>query len=93
MNNDDTTQTAFSNQQQNLGGLASAGAVGVNAGNAMRQAYRQLTDAEKNNMASIKAMGNSLHSFIDSLGNSREISLAKTKVEEAVMWAVKGITG
>lgn len=61
--------------------------------NTMRQAYRQLSDAEKANMATIKAMGLSLHDFIGSLGNSREISLAKTKVEEAVMWAVKGITG
>jgi len=26
------------------------------------------------------------------LGNNRELSLAKTKIEEAVMWAVKHIT-
>lgn len=30
--------------------------------------------------------------MIEGLGNSRELSLAKTKIEEAVMWAVKHIT-
>jgi len=31
---------------------------------------------------------------VDKIGlNRRELSLAKTKIEEAVMWAVKGITG
>ena len=29
---------------------------------------------------------------IDVIGSSRELSLAKTKIEEAVMWAVKHIT-
>lgn len=30
--------------------------------------------------------------LIDSIGQSRELSLAKTKIEEAVMWAVKHVT-
>lgn len=60
--------------------------------NTMRHAYRVLSDAEKANMTMVKDMGLSFHAFIDGLGNSREISLAKTKVEEAVMWAVKHIT-
>lgn len=55
--------------------------------NAMR-----LSDAEKTNMQTAKDMGLAFHDFIASLGNSRETSLAKTKVEEAVMWAVKHIT-
>jgi hypothetical protein len=61
--------------------------------NVMRPAYRQLSEAEKANMATIKDLGLRLHEFIGSLGNSRETSLAKTKVEEAVMWAVKHVTG
>lgn len=61
--------------------------------NQMRSTYRQLSDAEKANMQSVKDMGLKFHDFIATLGNSRELSLAKTKVEEAVMWAVKGITG
>jgi len=65
----------------------------VNNTNTMRHNYRVLSDAEKANMVRVKDMGLALHDFIDGLGKSREISLAKTKVEEAVMWAVKHITG
>ena len=61
--------------------------------NVMRQAYRQLTEAEKANMQSVKDMGLAFHEFVSGLGNSRETSLAKTKIEEAVMWAVKHVTG
>ena len=60
--------------------------------NTMRHAYRVLSDAEKANMQAIKDQGLQFHEFISGLGNSREISLAKTKIEEAVMWAVKHIT-
>jgi hypothetical protein len=60
--------------------------------NTMRHAYRVLSDAEKANMQTIKDMGLSFHNFIEGMGSSREISLAKTKVEEAVMWAVKHLT-
>jgi len=60
--------------------------------NTMRHKYRVLSEAEKANMQTIKDMGLAFHDFIDGLGKSREISLAKTKVEEAVMWAVKHIT-
>jgi len=58
----------------------------------MRHQYRVLNDAEKQNMQKVKDMGLEFHNFIAGLGNSREVSLAKTKVEEAVMWAVKHIT-
>lgn len=60
--------------------------------NTMRHAYRVLTDAEKANMQAIKDEGLKFHDMIAGMGNSREISLAKTKIEEAVMWAVKHIT-
>jgi len=43
-------------------------------------------------MQQVKDMGLALHDFIGGMGASRELSLAKTKVEEAVMWAVKHIT-
>ena len=62
------------------------------ANNTMRHKYRVLNDAEKANMQAIKDAGLAFHDQIAGLGNSREISLAKTKVEEAVMWAVKHIT-
>ena len=60
--------------------------------NTMRHAYRVLSDAEKANMQVLKDEGLKLHDLIAGMGNSREISIAKTKVEEAVMWAVKHIT-
>lgn len=60
--------------------------------NTMRHQYRALSDAEKANMAKIKDMGLDFHAFVDGLGNGRELLIAKTKIEEAVMWAVKHIT-
>lgn len=60
--------------------------------NVMRHAYRVLSEAEKTDMRRIKDMGLEFFDYIDSIGSSREISLAKTKVEEAVMWAVKHLT-
>ena len=60
--------------------------------NTMRHQYRVLSDAEKANMAAIKDKGLEFHDLVSGIGNSREIALAKTKIEEAVMWAVKHIT-
>lgn len=62
------------------------------ANNVMRHEYRVLTVAEKMQMQAIKDMGLDFVQYLDGCGSSREISLAKTKVEEAVMWAVKHIT-
>ena len=60
--------------------------------NVMRHQYRVLTDAEKQQMQAIKDKGLELHNLIESIGQSRELSLAKTKTEEAVMWAIKSIS-
>ena len=60
--------------------------------NTMRHQYRVLTDVEKANMTAIKDKGMEFHELVAGLGSSREISLAKTKIEEAVMWATKSIT-
>jgi len=60
--------------------------------NVMRHAYRVLSDDEKNLMQEIKDKGLELHELIESIGQSRELSIAKTKTEEAVMWAVKHLT-
>ena len=62
------------------------------ANNVMRHEYRVLSDAEKAQMQAIKDKGLELHNLIESIGQSRELSIAKTKTEEAVMWAVKHIT-
>lgn len=60
--------------------------------NVMRHAYRVLSDEEKLQMQAIKDKGLELWTFIDGIGQSRELSLAKTHVEEVVMWAVKHVT-
>lgn len=62
------------------------------ANNAVRHTYRALSDAEKAQMVAIKDAGAALLTLIESVGGSRELSIAKTKTEEAVMWAVKHIT-
>jgi hypothetical protein len=62
--------------------------------NAVRHQYRVLSEEEKAGMVRLKDIGlNFLHSIDDIVPKGREASLAKTKVEEAVMWAVKGLTG
>lgn len=64
----------------------------VNNTNTVRHNYRILTDDEKKNMVRVKLMGSDFLDLVDTLGTSRELSLAKTRIEEAVMWAVKDIT-
>jgi len=63
------------------------------ANNAVRYQYRVLSDAEKARMLAIKDAGAALLNLIEAEGASRELSIAKTKTEEAVMWAVKHVTG
>jgi len=60
--------------------------------NIMRHEYRELSDAEKTRIKYIKDKGQDFVIMCDTLGTSRELSLAKTKMEEAVMWAVKHLT-
>jgi hypothetical protein len=63
---------------------------------AMRHQYRVLSEAEKADMLAIKDLGIAAFQAVTELeeryGRKREYALAKTKIEEAVMWAVKGIT-
>lgn len=64
----------------------------VNNGNIMRHNYRVLSDVEKEKMTQLKDLGAQFTLLCDSIGSSRELSLAKTKMEEAVMWSVKHVT-
>lgn len=76
--------------------------------NLMRHNYRPLTDEEKQNMVDLKDKGLDFVRTLYRIGGtnydeeisgsntrqaSRELSLAQTKIEEAVMWAVKHVTG
>lgn len=60
--------------------------------NVMRHGYRVLHDTEKAQMTAIKDAGLAFYEMLDGIGTGRELSLAKTKIEEAVMWAVKHVT-
>lgn len=60
--------------------------------NTMRHKYRVLSDDEKAQMAAVKDAGEAFHAMLSRIGTSRELSIAQTRIEEAVMWAVKHIT-
>lgn len=62
------------------------------ANNAVRHKYRVLTDEEKAQMVALKDLGAAFLAKCDEVGQSREMSLAKTNAEQAVMWAVKHVT-
>lgn len=66
--------------------------------NTMRHSYRVLNDEEKALMAGIKDAGEAMLNLCNKVSMhhnadaGREVALARTKIEEAVMWAVKGLT-
>lgn len=60
--------------------------------NTMRHQYKVLNDLEKKRMLEIKDKGLEFLELLSKAQPSREMSLAKTKIEEAVMWAIKAIT-
>jgi len=60
--------------------------------NEMRSAYKELSEEEKQQIARMKETGQVFWDLCDGFAPSRELSLAKTKIEEAVMWAVKHVT-
>lgn len=69
------------------------------ANNAVRHTYRVLSDAEKAQMVALKDAGAGFLTLIDqiearasAMPGSREMEIARQKVEEAVMWSVKHIT-
>jgi hypothetical protein len=60
--------------------------------NTLRHAYRVLSEEEKLRVEQLKGAGQVFLDLTTEIGNSRELSLAKTKIEEAVFWAVKHVT-
>ena len=60
--------------------------------NVVRHTYRVLSDAEKQQMLDLKDIGAAFIAKCQAVGNSRELSLAITNAEQAVMWAVKHVT-
>ena len=62
------------------------------ANNAVRHTYRILTDDEKAQMVALKDLGAAFIAKCQEIGGSRELALAITNAEQAVMWAVKHVT-
>lgn len=62
------------------------------ANNVVRHEYRVLNPAEKAAMGALKDKGAEFIALCQGLGTSREMSIAITRIEEAVMWAVKHVT-
>lgn len=64
-----------------------------------RPKYRELSEEEKARVDHLKVIAGELYVLLcpgspeDKLALTREMSLAKTKLEECVMWAVKSLTG
>ena len=61
--------------------------------NIFRPVYRELSPREKDMVEMIKAYAADLNEVYERGPANRELALARTKLEESVMWAVKGITG
>jgi hypothetical protein len=59
---------------------------------AVRADYRVLTEAERGRIVALKAAGAAFIALCREVGSSREMSLAVTNVEQAVMWAVRHVT-
>ena len=64
----------------------------MSAANVFRPTYRKLNEKEEELMSEIKNQAQALYTRIDQTPASREQSIAKTKLEEAVMWSIKGLT-
>lgn len=60
-----------------------------------RKTFKPLTDDQKSQMNGIKSYAEQLELMINEATtkeNGREMAVAKTNLETAIMWAVKGIT-
>jgi len=60
--------------------------------NVVRHKYRVLSESEKEQMGELKDLGAAFISKCNEIGGSRELSIAITNAEQAVMWAVKHVT-
>jgi hypothetical protein len=59
--------------------------------NPFRPDYLDLSDDEKEWLSQMKDQAFALHQFYEGMPASRYASLAKTALEESVMWATKGL--
>lgn len=65
----------------------------------MRRSYRELTPGRQKWVEEIKTKGQEFFDLIQRFEgegetvNPRHLAIARTKIEETVMWATKGVTG
>ena len=58
-----------------------------------RKEYKPLDESQKMRIEQIKNEAEKLYDSFDwALGDKRMLALAKTNLEQAVMWAIKGVT-
>lgn len=57
----------------------------------MQRASDSLSGLQKAHVGSLEEIGDEFKELCDQIGQSRELSLAKTKIEEAVMWAARHV--
>ena len=60
-----------------------------------RKEYKPLSEKQKDMIADVKNIATileELFTLIDTPDCGREIAIAKTNLEQSIMWAVKGIT-
>lgn len=64
--------------------------------NVFRKEWRELSDTEKTHVANVKGKAAELYDLLvveaGSRTDPRAMAVARTKLEEAVMWATKAIT-
>lgn len=65
-------------------------------GNVFRPEYRELSEVEKKRLDDIKTKAQELYDLFETgeglSPDFRQLALAKTNLEQAVMWGVKGFT-
>lgn len=68
---------------------------GVSMTDTFHKEYKPLTEEQKTQMIAIKGIAESLETAINESTtpqNGREMAVAKTNLETAIMWAIKGVT-
>lgn len=67
--------------------------MGPDAADPFRARHRVLSDEERAFLDELKSAATALWDLIELVDAPREKALARTKLQESIMWAVRGVTG